>query len=155
MLIFFTPGSWSNHDTYRPTSMVLTLGNTELLRRLMPMTLKNESCQYASFVVIGGTDNDNLWCDQWRQSWYDRNCHSSVISNGRQAKRHAMITPPSYKVLGLIFETLSQVARFMGPTWGPPGSCRPLMGPMNLVIRVLFAAPSYIRLTSINIIDGK
>ena len=29
----------------------------------------------------------------------------------------------------------SQIAKFMGPTWGPPGSCRPQMGPMNLVIR--------------------
>ena len=31
-----------------------------------------------------------------------------------------------------------QIARFMGPTWGPPGSCRPQMGPhvgpMNLAI---------------------
>ena len=25
---------------------------------------------------------------------------------------------------------VSQVARFVGPTWGPPGSCRPQMGPM-------------------------
>ena len=24
----------------------------------------------------------------------------------------------------------SQIAKFMGPTWGPPGSCRPQMGPM-------------------------
>ena len=24
----------------------------------------------------------------------------------------------------------SQTAKFMGPTWGPPGSCRPQMGPM-------------------------
>ena len=24
---------------------------------------------------------------------------------------------------------LSQIAKFMGPTWGPPGSCRPQMGP--------------------------
>ena len=23
----------------------------------------------------------------------------------------------------------SQIAKFMGPTWGPPGSCRPQMGP--------------------------
>ena len=25
---------------------------------------------------------------------------------------------------------LSQIAKFMGPTWGPPGSCRPQVGPM-------------------------
>ena len=35
----------------------------------------------------------------------------------------------------------TQTARFMGPTWGPPGSCRPQVGPMlppiNLAIRVL------------------
>ena len=24
----------------------------------------------------------------------------------------------------------TQIARFMGPAWGPPGSCRPQMGPM-------------------------
>ena len=24
----------------------------------------------------------------------------------------------------------TQIARFMGPTWGPPGYCRPQMGPM-------------------------
>ena len=24
----------------------------------------------------------------------------------------------------------AQIARFMGPTWDPPGSCRPQMGPM-------------------------
>ena len=30
----------------------------------------------------------------------------------------------------LFFLIISQIARFMGPTWGPPGSCRPQMGPM-------------------------
>ena len=34
--------------------------------------------------------------------------------------------------------TPAQIARFMGPTWGPPGSCRPQVGPMlapHLAIR--------------------
>ena len=35
----------------------------------------------------------------------------------------------------------AQIARFMGPTWGPPGSCQPPdgphVGPMNLAIRVM------------------
>ena len=33
---------------------------------------------------------------------------------------------------GLVFQfSLStQIAKFMGPTWGPPGSCRPQMSPM-------------------------
>ena len=34
--------------------------------------------------------------------------------------------------MSLIEWTLSlpQIAKFMGPTWDPPGSCRPQMGPM-------------------------
>ena len=24
----------------------------------------------------------------------------------------------------------AQIAKFMGPAWGPPGSCRPQMGPI-------------------------
>ena len=35
----------------------------------------------------------------------------------------------------------TQIAKFMGPIWGPPGSCRPhigpMLGPMNLAIRVV------------------
>ena len=30
----------------------------------------------------------------------------------------------------LSFVMTSQIAKFMGPTWGPPGSCRPQIGPM-------------------------
>ena len=27
-------------------------------------------------------------------------------------------------------DIMPQISKFMGPTWGPPGSCRPQMGPM-------------------------
>ena len=27
-------------------------------------------------------------------------------------------------------DVITQIAKFMGPTWVPPGSCRPQMGPM-------------------------
>ena len=29
----------------------------------------------------------------------------------------------------LCYRSTSQIAKFMGPTWGPPGSCQPLIGP--------------------------
>ena len=32
--------------------------------------------------------------------------------------------------LYMIIDNCTQIAKFMGPTWGPPGSCRPQMGPM-------------------------
>ena len=31
---------------------------------------------------------------------------------------------------GTLIRTCPQIAKFMGPTWGPPGSCRPQVGPM-------------------------
>ena len=30
----------------------------------------------------------------------------------------------------MLFSNIQYKANFMGPTWGPPGSCRPQMGPM-------------------------
>ena len=41
----------------------------------------------------------------------------------------AMPNIPSSVTENLIINH-SQMARFMGPTWGPPGSCRPQVGPM-------------------------
>ena len=37
----------------------------------------------------------------------------------------------------------SQIAMFMGPTWGPPGSCRPQMGPMLDPWTLLSGGTSY------------
>ena len=37
--------------------------------------------------------------------------------------------------------SISQIAKFMGPRWGPPGSCRPQMGPM-LAPRTLLSGMS-------------
>ena len=31
---------------------------------------------------------------------------------------------------GIALAVHTQITKFMGPTWGPPGSCRPQMGPM-------------------------
>ena len=38
------------------------------------------------------------------------------------------MAPPSYMLKVSISGIV--LARFMGPTWGPPGSCRPQLGPM-------------------------
>ena len=37
--------------------------------------------------------------------------------------------------------TVIQTAKFMGPTWGPPGSCRPQMGPMLVPWTLLSGYP--------------
>ena len=40
---------------------------------------------------------------------------------------------------------ITQIAKFIGPTWGPPGSCRPQMGPM-LTPGTLLSGTLYIQL---------
>ena len=50
----------------------------------------------------------------------------------------------SYKMVQCSFVT--QISKFMGPTWGPPGSCRSQMGPM-LAPRTLISG--YIRFNNL------
>ena len=38
-----------------------------------------------------------------------------------------MISSISFRVHGM---NVTQIAKFTGQTWGPPGSCRPQMGPI-------------------------
>ena len=53
----------------------------------------------------------------------------------------------SDKVTSLLIA--SHIAKFMGPTWGPPGFCQPQMGPMNLAIRDLSGLTHWGRVTHI------
>ena len=41
-----------------------------------------------------------------------------------------ILTYPGRYLLPSLSVNHTQIAKFMGPTWGPPGSCRPQMGPM-------------------------
>ena len=57
----------------------------------------------------------------------------SKISNSACEKCHscgAIRTQVQFFLAKLSVISAFQIARFMGPTWGPPGSCRPQMGPM-------------------------
>ena len=36
----------------------------------------------------------------------------------------------SHDIWQTVKDLIPQITRFVGPTWGPPGSCRPQMGPM-------------------------
>ena len=41
--------------------------------------------------------------------------------------------PIGFVTMCILYE-IPKIARLMGPAWGPPGSCRPQVGPMNLAI---------------------
>ena len=51
-----------------------------------------------------------------------------VISSQTAIGFTACIT--NYMYAELVSSPIPQIAKFLGPTWGPPGSCRPQMGPM-------------------------
>ena len=64
--------------------------------------------------------------------WSPKKCNDNrkhVLSHGQSSTLTHSPTPTTrHWVLPLQWAT--QIARFMGPTWGPPGPCRPQMGPM-------------------------
>ena len=49
-----------------------------------------------------------------------------VVSRERSADSHTVATRFKYSSCNMT----TQIAKFMGPTWGPPGSCRPQVGSM-------------------------
>ena len=55
-------------------------------------------------------------------------CMGSILQNTCPI---AHIKPQNVSLLA------SQIAKFTGPTWGPPGSCRPQMGPMLAPLTLL------------------
>ena len=63
------------------------------------------------------------WCRQWLGAG-QKNSH--YLDQCWLDYRRIYASPG----LNEIVSSWSQIARFMGPIWGPPGSCRPQMGPM-------------------------
>ena len=61
-------------------------------------------------------------------TWLKLTKYSGITKNVKFGYTTGMLSlqiPPTY---ASALPTL--ITRFMGPTWGPPGSCRPQMGPM-------------------------
>ena len=70
------------------------------------------------------TPSRSLWrhCnDMTRNRWIEERGWCQI--NGHLFSREPVVSIDKQ-------ENVSQIAKFMGPTWGPPGSCRPQMGPM-------------------------
>ena len=62
----------------------------------------------------------NLWCTQY---WL------MVIFVFRRRDSARTCKYPMVTQLSFWFNLVALIARSMGPTWGPPGSCRPQVGP--------------------------
>ena len=75
-------------------------------------TVTTESCHCANFCH----DNPNHHVPTVITSVFYNSNHLQKNNIITSSDSHTFIQP--------------QIAKFMGPTWGPPGSCRPQMGPM-------------------------
>ena len=56
--------------------------------------------------------------------------NSTVEVRDRNLSLNVVITQGCGSRYSNVQQRAAQIAKFMGPTWGPPGSCRPQMGPM-------------------------
>ena len=64
--------------------------------------------------------------NQAKLSWYNL----EIILNVFSWETHAPVSELTWPCGPSSICVPSQITKFMGPSWGPPGSCRPQMGPM-------------------------
>ena len=88
------------------------------------VTQSNQRHSFQEQVHVGySTDTQASNHFQWFSTTI---CHGIFVSrNGHQGD---ILLPDNMRYC--VLPNISQIIRFMWPTWGPPGSCRPQAGPM-------------------------
>ena len=82
------------------------------------------SCLLGLTDAIKRTVLNGKWSYTLRDWTWRRN------SSAKWFKQHLWKQNKWLTVNNNFHHSWTQIAKFMGPTWGPPGSCRPQMGPM-------------------------
>ena len=91
--------------------------------------------------------SDNLLITFWIKENDYRNwkrCHFNQEANLKIIIKLFPLCVSHKKNIIILFSypDITQIARFMEPTWGPPGSCGPQMGPMLVPWTLLSGLPS-------------
>ena len=60
----------------------------------------------------------------------DTNSHGRIYGSLSSMNRDINCQHHVFVAQRLRMQICTQIARFIGPTWGPPGSCQPQVGPM-------------------------
>ena len=84
--------------------------------KMLPMCLHRLNTFYFLMTRISKYWTWRYFCSSKSATWYV--CESMLLCVFENYSSKMTVTYPG------------QIARFMGPTWGPTGSCRTLMGPM-------------------------
>ena len=77
--------------------------------------------------IIETSPNNSLEVSQFQFKTINMSCYIVLVmvNSWATCARPCLFTPIQY-----LLSIGSLIAKFMGPTWGPPGPCRPQMGPM-------------------------
>ena len=79
------------------------------------------NCRHINDIIVisfTGSCHRDILCSLWRQFRQHHDISvACMLLNNMQPEHIRNVTA-------------TQIAKFMGPTWGPPGSCRPQMSPM-------------------------
>ena len=92
--------------------------SSRILKIVLSMSSNSIGSHYNLIIILQMLKDDNLICSDvtWK-SWH-------LISLATQSLLNSLC------YLIKKHQSSIQIAKFMGPTWGPPGTCRPKMGPM-------------------------
>ena len=72
--------------------------------------------------------------DKRKSSWCTKYCHNDNLRDRHWRQIKLALWKHRFECYNFFSRCImfvhAQIAKFMGPTWGPPGSWRPQMGPM-------------------------
>ena len=111
----------SHHMETRSVLLTICMGNPTVTG-----VIPNIGPGQRLHILFDGSLN-KLLQKLWRFQWFHtpwRSCNVTVM-----IKLINIIHLHGHGFSGHSWWELSQIAKFMAPTWGPPGSCRPQLGP--------------------------
>ena len=126
MLIKWVPIVWDNKDKQNSFSFRAS-DKTDEQRVEMPVMVAADVMSIRCSLPFESLDFDTLTLISW--CWYCECRHQLSVTN---CPGMASLMRPKLYISVRLYCGFSNmiIAMFMGPTWGPPGSCRPQMGPM-------------------------
>ena len=93
----------------------------------------NTPCGLITITITSLSRNYHIGGPTFTRKWLHNARKYIVNRNSFQTDRSLTTTCTAWKSevwLWWLALNGTQIAKFMGPTWGPPGSCRPQMGPI-------------------------
>ena len=136
-LFVFYQTLWETHDHYSDVIKSVMASQTTsapIVCSVVQVQIKENIKLYVTVLCVGKFIG-HRWIPR-TQGQYRWKCLHLMTSSWMMNKMHSVLSPErcahsyTYCWGWQIIVICTQIAKFMGPAWGPSGSCRPQMGPM-------------------------